>query len=734
MSKFPFYKQFDAKDCGPTCLRMIAKYYGKSYSQYTMYEKCNVTREGVSLLGISRAAESIGFRTQGVKPTWKQVLEEIQLPCIVHWQQNHFVVLYKIKRQGIHSRNNVVCVADPEEGLLEYSVPEFLSMWLSTEDNGEKKGVALTLEPTPQFYEEEGEKEKKLKFGYLLKYLRPYKRHIAQILMGMLVGSVISLIFPFLTQSIVDYGINNNNINFVLMILVAQLALAFGQTANDLIRSWIMLHMTVRISISFISDFLSKLMRLPISFFDTKMVGDIMQRIGDNSRIQSFLTGSLLSIAIAVITLIVYTIVMAGYNLTILGIFMLGSVLYLLWIVLFLKYRRQLDYKQFRQSAINQSNVIQLISGMQEIKLNNCEQQKRWEWERIQAKLYKLSIQSMSLEQTQMVGGFFINQTKNIIISFIAAKAVIEGDMTLGMMMAMQYILGQINAPIMQFIGFTQAAQDAKISVERLGEIYDREDEEPSDSNMISDIDTDKDILFKNVSFNYVENIPVLENIDIRIEAGKITAIVGESGTGKTTLLKMILGFYPPKQGEILLGTTDLSTYSPSAWRNNCGVVMQEGFIFSDSILNNITVSEETPDKERFRYATQVANISDFIKGLPNGYNTKIGAEGNGLSSGQKQRMLIARAVYKNPSYIIFDEATNSLDSSNERIIMDNLNSFYKGKTVIIVAHRLSTVKNADKIIVLYKGKVAETGTHEELVAKREMYYDLVKNQLELGN
>lgn len=734
MAKFPFYHQFDAKDCGPACLRMIAKFYGKSYSQHTMHEKCNITRTGVSLLGISKAAESIGFRTQGISPTWEQLRDDVALPCIVHWQQNHFIVVTNIKKRGLHRKENIICVADPAEGLLEYNVKEFKSMWLSSEDLQQKKGIALLLEPSPQFYEEEEEKEKKLKFGYLLKYLRPYKRYIIQILLAMIVGSIISLIFPFLTQSIVDYGINNNNLNFVIMMLVAQLTLALGQTANDLIRSWLMLHITTRISISFISDFLNKLMRLPISFFDTKMVGDIMQRIGDNSRIQSFLTGSLLSIAVATITLIVYAIVMAGYNLLILGIFLLGSALYILWIICFLKYRRKLDYKRFQQAATNQSNLIQLVTGMQEIKLNNCERQKRWEWEGIQAKLYKISIKVMALQQTQQVGGFFIDQSKNIVISFIAAKAVIDGNMTLGMMMAMQYILGQLNAPIMQFIGFTQEAQDAKISVERLGEIYDREDEEPAEANKITDIETDKDINFKGVCFSYIDNMPVLDHINLHIEAGKVTAIVGESGSGKTTLLKLILGFYKPQKGEILLGQTDLFNYSSSAWRHRCGVVMQEGFIFSDTILKNITISDEIPDKERARYSVDMANIKEYIHTLPNGYNTKIGAEGNGLSSGQKQRLLIARAVYKDPAYILFDEATNSLDASNEMIIMNNLKEFYKGRTVVIVAHRLSTVKNADKIVVLDKGAIAETGTHSELVAKKGLYYNLVKNQLELGN
>lgn len=737
MSKFPFYKQHDSMDCGPASLRMVAKFYGKNFPQQVLHDKCHITRNGVSLLGISEAAESIGFRTKGVKLTWEQLCEEVNFPCIVHWRQNHFVVVYKIKRTGRYRNNNIVCVSDPAHGLIEYSEDEFKKMWLSSKEEGFDTGVALLLEPSPSFYQEDDggeEKSKKLQFKYLLSYLYPYKRYFVQILLAMLTGSVISLIFPFLTQSVVDYGINNGNINFVLMILIAQMMLVFGQTANDLIRSWLMLHVTTRISISFISDFLNKLMRLPISFFDTKMVGDIMQRIGDNSRIQSFLTGSLLSIAISIITFIVYSVIMASYNIAILGVFMLGSVLYLGWIVLFLKYRRVLDYKRFQESSVNQSNLVQLVTGMQEIKLNNCEKQKRWEWERIQARLFKVSIKVMALGQTQQVGGLFIDQAKNITISFIAAKSVIEGEMTLGMMMAMQYILGQLNAPIMQFIGFTQAAQDAKISLERLGEIYDKDDEEPESENKIKDIPKNKDIEFKNVSFSYNSSEVVLEDINLKIQAGKVTAIVGTSGSGKTTLLKLMLGFYKPVKGDLQLGGLPLSGYSDSSWRRQCGVVMQEGFIFSDTIANNISIVDEIPDREKLLYATKIANIEEYIDSLPLRYNTKIGAEGNGLSSGQKQRLLIARAVYKEPEYIIFDEATNSLDSNNEKVIMNNMREFFKNKTVVIVAHRLSTVKNADNIVVLEKGKIAESGTHTELIDRKGLYFNLVKDQLELGN
>ncbi|MDR1198010.1 MAG: peptidase domain-containing ABC transporter [Prevotellaceae bacterium] len=738
MNSFPTYQQLDAMDCGATCLRIIAKYYGKSFAAATLRERCHTTREGVSMLGISDAAESMGLRTAGVKITFEQLCGEAPLPCIVHWNQKHFVVVYKIKKSKKNDNDTVIYVSDPASGLLEYKKDAFLKCWLSAVDEqAQKCGTALLFEPTPQFYREEGDEDKSgLRFAYLLKYLRPYKRYLVQLALGMLTGSVISLIFPFLTQSVVDIGIGTNNLNFIVVILVAQVMLTIGQTANSLIRSWLMLHMTTRVSISLISDFLGKLMRLPIAFFDSRMVGDIMQRIGDYNRIQSFLTGSLLSIVMALLTFIIYGCVMAGYNFGILGIFLAGSVLYVLWILLFMKRRRKLDYMRFQEAAANQSNIVQLISGMQEIKLNNCEKQKRWEWERIQAKLYKISIKGLSLQQTQTLGGLFIDQTKNVFISFLAASAVINGSMTLGMMTAMQYIIGQLNAPLSQFISFVQATQDAKISLERLNEIHAKDDEEPAGMEKIRSIPENTDIEFRNVVFQYdgPHSEKVLDNINLKIPANKVTAIVGTSGSGKTTLLKLILGFYNPVEGDVLLGGKALSKFSDSCWRRQCGVVMQEGYIFSDTIANNIAVSDEIADMQRIKKAVEIANIGRFIADLPLGYNTKIGMDGHGLSTGQKQRLLIARAAYKNAKYLIFDEATNSLDANNEKFIMEKLKYLFEGKTVIIVAHRLSTVKDADNIIVLDKGVIAEEGTHRELVAKKGNYYNLVKNQLELGS
>ncbi len=714
-------------DCGPTCLRMIAKFFGKSYSLQTLRDKCHITREGVSMLGISDAAESIGFRTTGVKLTWNQLREEMPLPCIVHWNQKHFVVVYAIDKKG------TVTVADPAAGLLKYPAKDFMKCWVQTEDS--EHGLALILEPTPVFYQEEGESERQYGFLYILQYLRPYRSYIVQILLAMFTASIISLLLPFITQSVVDTGISTGNISFVIMLLVAQLMLTMGSMANNLIRSWLMLHTTSRVSISLISDFLCKLMKLPIAFFDSKMVGDIMQRMGDYNRIQSFLTGSLLSMVIAVVSLLIYSIIMAGYNTLIFAIFLAGSAIYVGWVMIFMKRRRKLDYMRFQQASANQSNIVQMISGMQDIKLNNCERQKRWDWEKIQAKLFKVSVKSLSLGQAQEVGSTFIDQTKNILISFIAAKSVIEGNMTLGMMMALQYIMGQINAPISQFIGFAQSAQDASISLNRLGEIHEMKDEEPENEPKIREIPENADIVFRNVDFQYdgPHSDKVLNGVSLVIPSGKVTAIVGASGSGKTTMLKMMLGFYQPTSGSIYLGKVPLKNYSESCWRSECGSVMQEGYIFSDSIAGNIAVSNEHPDMTRVRNAAAISNINEWIDSLPLGYNTKIGADGQGLSTGQKQRVLIARAAYKNARYLFFDEATNSLDANNERVIMENLNRLFHEKTVVIVAHRLSTVKDADNIIVLDHGEIVEQGTHTELSAVKGKYYELVKNQLEFG-
>jgi len=720
-------------DCGPTCIRMIAKHYGCNYSLQRLREISGINRQGVSLLGISEAAEKIGFRTTGLRVSLDKLLE-IELPCILHWQQRHFVVLYDISSRSA-SNKRVFHISDPARGLIQYTETEFLKCWLSTQNNGYSEGVALMLSPSPEFYAQGGDPNKGLDLTYMLSYLFKYKKLIVQLFVGLGVGSLLQLILPFLTQSVVDIGINTRNLNFVYIVLIAQTMLFLGRMSVDFIRSWILLHITTRINISILTDFLIKLMKLPMSFFETKMTGDIMQRMSDQGRIQSFLTGSSLSTIFSLFNLVVFAFVLAYYNINIFIIFLISSVLYSLWVIFFLKKRRELDFKRFDISSENQSNIVQLISGMQEIKLNNCEQQKRWEWERIQAGLFKFSMKSLALGQYQQFGTFFINEGKNILITFMVAKSVIDGQLTLGAMMAIQYIVGQLNSPIEQLLGFLQSFQDAKISLERLNEIHEMQDEEPVEKTFLKELPLNKSISLQNLSFTYpgAGNEPVLEHISLDIPEGKTTAIVGMSGSGKTTILKLLLRFYEPQKGEIKVGSTYLQQIGYRYWRGRCGIVMQDGFIFSDTIAKNIAVGDEYPDMVKLLHAIKVANITEFIEELPLGLNTKIGAAGNGISQGQRQRMLIARAVYKDPDYIFFDEATNALDANNEKVIMENLETFFKGRTVVVVAHRLSTVKNADNIIVLDKGIIIEQGTHQQLVNSNGEYYQLVKNQLELG-
>jgi ATP-binding cassette subfamily B protein len=708
---------------------MIANHYGRKYSLEYLRKQSGISREGVSLLGISEAAENIGFRTVGAKLSWDQLKKEAPLPCIVYWNQVHFVVLYKIK-------GDKVFIADPAAGKITYSKDEFLQRWLNAKTNGQNSGIALLLHTTPKFYELEEDRKDRLDFSRLFQYLLPYKNLLFQLALGLLVGSVLQLIFPFLTQAVVDIGINTRDINFIYLILIAQVMLFIGRTGVEFLRSWILLHMSTRINISILSDFLIKLMKLPMPYFEAKMTGDIMQRMEDHQRIQNFLTSQTLSTLFSFATLLVFAAVLAYYHTLIFFVFLISSVLYIGWVMLFLKKRAELDHRRFGIASGDQSNVIQLIQGMQEIKLNNCEKQKRWEWERLQANLFHYKVKNLSLTQYQQAGAFFINEGKNIGITFLSAIAVVNGQLTLGAMMAIQYIIGQLNSPIQQLIGFVQSTQDAHLSLERLNEIHQQEDEEPADKYFIYQLPKKQDISINNLTFTYpgAGNEPVLKTINLEIPEGKTTAIVGMSGSGKTTLLKLLLKFYPLDNGDIRIGDNNLDTISHRVWRRHCGVVMQDGFIFSDNIANNISVGENHPDMEKLEHAVKTANIHSFIESLPLGYNTKIGSEGNGISQGQKQRILIARAVYKNPEFIFFDEATNALDANNERIIMENLHEFFKNRTVIVVAHRLSTVKNADNIVVLEEGKLIEQGTHQELTYNEGPYYELVKNQLELGN
>lgn len=733
--RLPHYIQNDAMDCGPSCLRMIAKFYGHHYTLETLRNKCFITREGVSLLGICDAAESIGFRTNGVRLTLSQLAEEAKLPCILHWNQSHFVVCYEVKQS---SKGYLFCIADPASQVVTYRQEEFVKCWLGTSNPSDSdQGIALLLEPSATFsdFEEEKEVSTKKSLLFFLRYLLPYKSQFIQLGVGMGLGSILQLAFPLLTQSLVDFGIGEHNLNFITLILIAQLFLFVSQLAVEYIRNWILLHINTRIDVALISDFLLKLMKLPLHYFDTKMTGDIMQRIGDHARIKSLLMGNSVGIIFSVLNFLIFATILGYYNVGILGIFLLGNALYFLWVISFMRYRRELDIKRFNQSANEQSTLIQLVQGMQEIKLNNCEKQKRWEWERIQARLFKISMKGLKLSQIQQAGSTFLTQTTHIIISFIAAKAVVEGDMTIGMMMSMTYIIGQVAAPINDFIGFSQALQDAQISLERLNEIHNQEDEEQNGEMMLKELPQRHDILIENIQFSYsgAKRDYALDNVSFTIPEGKVTAIVGASGSGKTTIVKLLQGFYKPLHGQIKIGTTPLSMIHPRVWRSKTGSVMQESFIFSDTIANNIAIGVDEVDQEKLRRAVQIANIEEFIQSLPMGYATKIGMEGSGISAGQRQRILIARAVYKNPDFFILDEATNSLDTSNERIIMHNLSRFYQGRTVLVVAHRLSTVCNADKIIVLDHGRVAEEGCHEELLKKCGLYYELVHNQIELN-
>lgn len=735
MPKLSFIKQRDAMDCGPISLAMICRYYGRNISVQTLRNKTEIGKEGVNLLGISNAAEDIGYRTQAVQLTFKQIVNDASLPCILHWGQNHFVVLIKIKI-SFFRRKEIFTIADPARGIIRIEKNEFLRQWESNTIDNQPCGIALLLDPTPDFFNQKTEKGVKIGWGMLLRYFAQQKRYIFQLFIGLLLGSLLQLIFPFLTQSIVDTGINTHNLPFIYLILVAQFMLFFGRTMVEFIRSRILLYISTKINLAILSDFWIKLMKLPLSYFDTKMTGDIIQRIGDHKRIESFLTGSALNTMFSLFNLIIFSIVLLQYNTYVFTIFLVGSILYYLWIKIFLRYRRNLDYKRFAVASKENTTTMQLIYGMQEIKLNNAEHLRRWEWEGLQASLFKLSFKSLSLSQYQQAGAFFINEGKNILITFFVAKSVLDGQLTLGAMLAVQYIIGQLNSPIEQLISFTQQAQDAKISLERLNEIHQMEEEEPTDKEFIKQLPENNSIFLANLSFTYAGagNEAILKNINLHIPEGKTTAIVGMSGSGKTTLLKLLLKFYETYQGEIKTGEINLKYMSPKYWRSQCGSVMQDGYIFNDNIAKNIAVSDERPDNIRLIHACKMANILSFIESLPLGFNTKIGAEGNGISAGQKQRILIARAVYKNPKYLFFDEATNSLDANNEKAIMENMQQFFKEKTVVVVAHRLSTVKHADNIVVLHNGQIVESGTHEELSRQKGEYFELVRNQLELGS
>jgi len=723
--KFPIVLQLDQMDCAPSCLMMISQFYNKKFSLTQLRQLCEKGQQGVSLLGINRAAEELGFKTLPMRLDIDTFLEEAQLPCIIHWQQKHFVVVYKIKKNNIY-------IADPAKGRAKLRKEDFVHNWC---DNGED-GIVLFVQPTEKFYQQQESTERSANgLVNLLQYIGRFKKFVIQLGLGSLLGALLNLIFPFLTQALVDHGIGNRDVNFVYAILIAQLMLFLSRTSVEFIRGWILVNMGTRINVAIVSEFLLKMMRLPLSFFGSKNLGDVLQRISDHKKIEEFLTSHSINIVFSMLNLIVFSAIMASYSVNIFLIFFIGSVLSVVWVMLFLNKRKVLDYQNFSQMSANQNNIVQLIQGMPEIKLNDCAASRRWEWEQIQAKLFKTRLRGLAIEQYQQGGTLFLNEGKNILITFFAASLVIDGQLSLGMMMAITYMLGQMNAPIEQLLQFIRQAQDAKLSMERLGEIQSmKEEKDEIGGRLISEIPKG-DIVFKNLSFRYSrhDETYALDRLNFSILSEKTTAIVGASGSGKTTLLKILLRFFPSYEGKVVIDGLDMKMACPDSWRKQCGVVLQDGYIFSDTIARNIALGNTEPDMQRVIHAAKTANLLDEIEKFPQGLFTKVGAEGVGISGGQTQRILIARAVYKNPEYILFDEATSALDAKNEKVIQENLKNFLAGKTAVVIAHRLSTVKNADQIIVLDKGKIVEQGNHIELTQKQGYYFDLVKNQLELG-
>lgn len=722
MKRIKSFNQLDAMDCGPASLKIIAYYHGKTFSMKYLRDLCNITKEGVSMLDISKAAEKIGLRPLALKISFEDLAKKIPLPCIIHWNYSHFIVVYKITKKRVY-------VTDPQIGKTSYCIEEFCKSWKRKQETG----YILALEPGLNFYKTENVKSK-LNVKEYFNYLIPHRNFLLQVFFGMIIGVVLSLIFPFITQAIVDIGIGTKDYSFISILLFASVVLTVSSAISQFVQSRIMLFVSDRVNITMVSDFISKLLKLPVPFFERKMTSDILIRISDHGRIQGFVFHTLLSISVSILSFIVYSVILAYYSIPLLLIFVLGSILYTLWILLFLKTRKKLDYEYFEASVINQNEILQMIDGIYDIKANSLQHQKQWDWERSRIKIFGLNFKMLNIGQLQSVGVMCIDQLKSILIVFFTADAVIQGNMTLGMMLSVQYIIGQMNGPVGNLIGFIQSYQDAKISLERVSEITQEEKEEVLNVGMPMPMPEQASINIENLCFAYHPNLgKVLDDVNINIPVGKTTAIVGASGSGKSTLMKILLRFYDDYEGKITIGSyTDLQSINLDLWRSGCGSIFQDGKIFSDTILNNITLYDLNVDMQRLNKAVNFANLKDFIESLPLKLYTVLGQGGNGISAGQAQRVLIARAIYKRPKILLMDEATNSLDAKNEREITLNILNEFKGTTMVVIAHRLSTIKSADQIIVLDKGKVAEKGTHNELMSNKGYYFELIGNQLEL--